>query len=117
MSLSCNCDFDFDREDVAWYWTGRSDFYPVSVSGQRKRCISCGAFIKPLTDTMEFYRYRVSRNDIEERIYGEEVPLASDFMCEECAGLYLALEELGYGCFDISQPMEDYIAEYNEADK
>ena len=35
-------------------------------------------------------------------------------MCEECSGLYLALEELGFNCINIAENMKYLVAEYNE---
>ena len=113
MSLSCSCEFD-DPSAYNWYWVGHSNFKLMGVRNKRKRCCSCEKLINSNEEVMEFYRYRVTRNDIEERIHGEEVSLANSFMCEECSGLFLALDELGYGCLDISQPMTGYIEEYNE---
>ncbi|GAG09061.1 unnamed protein product, partial [marine sediment metagenome] len=95
------------------FWMDHSSFKPMKIS-RRKRCCSCKDLIKINTDTIEFYYYRSTTSDVEERIYGETKPLASSFMCEECSGLYLALEEVGYGCLDIEQPMKDYVAEYND---
>jgi len=111
MTLSCSCDFEPD-DSYDWFWVGHSDFISLE-SKRRKRCCSCESPIDVGSDIIKFYRFRTARNDIEERIYGEFVPLASHFMCEGCAGLYLALEELGYDCLDISKPMREYIEEYN----
>lgn len=111
MTLSCSC--DFDPGDYTWFWLDHSNFKPFDRK-RRKRCCSCHELIQIGEDSIEFYRYRECRSDIDERIYGDMVPLANAFMCEECSGLYLALDELGYGCLDISVPMKDYIVEYNE---
>lgn len=113
MSLSCSCG-DIDPSDYDWCWVDHSNFKLMGLRDRRKRCCSCNELINSIDEVIEFYRRRATKNDIEENIYGEEVPLASSFMCEECSGLYLALDELGYGCLDISQPMKDYIVEYNE---
>jgi len=112
MSLSCSCEF-YPSDYDSWYWEDHSSFKPLATK-KRRRCCSCKEQINIGSDTIEFFRYRNTKNDIEERIHGERVSLASSFMCEECAGLYLALDELGYGCLDISQPMKDYVDEYNE---
>ena len=112
MTLSCSCDFDV--YDAPWYWRDVNGFHPIK-SIRRKRCCSCKShLIDHDEDALEFYRYRVPRSDVEERIYGEEVKLGSDYMCEECSGLFMALEELGYECLDIRNPMKDYVAEYND---
>ena len=39
--------------------------------------------------------------------------MASWFACEDCGEIYLNLEELGY-CVDISENMNDLLAEYRE---
>lgn len=107
--LSCSCEFDSSYYDE--WWEDHSDF--TLLEGKRaKRCCSCHSLIPVGSEIMKFYRYRNPKNNIEEKIY-EAVPLAPYVMCEECAGLYLALEELGYGCLDVTQPMRDYVAEYN----
>lgn len=111
MILSCSCDWAPD--DWSWYWEGHSEFIEF-VANRRKRCCSCNSLIGHGSDCVQFYRFRTARTDIEERIYGDHVPLASHFMCETCGGLYFALEELGYGCLDIGVSMKDYVAEYNE---
>jgi len=43
---------------------------------------------------------RQPKTDLEYRIYGEEVPLAPQFMCERCFGLYLSATEAGY-CYEM----------------
>jgi hypothetical protein len=113
MNLSCSC--DFDTSDFDTWWQDYSGFKPLQTKRSRK-CCSCGTKIAVGDETIEFYRYRHVNGEIEERIYGDdgEVPLASSFMCEECAGLYLALDELGYGCLDITEPMKSYVIEYNQ---
>ena len=113
MSLLCGC--DFSPEDFDLWWEDFSNLKPMGAVTRRKRCCSCEDLINVTEDVIEFYWYRNPRNDIEERIHGDErVPLASTFMCEECSGLYLALNELGYGCLDINQPMKDYVYEHNQ---
>lgn len=109
MSLSCSC--DFDPTDCDWWWDDNSGFHPIK-SKNRKRCCSCKKQIEHDEDAIEFYKFRNPKDYIEERIHGERVSIASSYMCEECSGLYLALDELGYGCLDISQPMKGYIQEY-----
>jgi hypothetical protein len=64
---------------------------------------------------MEFPRFKVPDSDIEVRIYGEdgEIPLASSYLCERCADLYLSLDDLGY----CGQPWEnqlELVSEYAE---
>ena len=115
MELSCSCDFDSWGHDE--WWSDCSGFQRMGYRfATRKRCCSCKSLINVTEDVIEFYQYRATRGGIEEQIYDESegVPVASSFMCETCSGLYLALDELGYGCLDITEPMVDYIAEYNQ---
>lgn len=110
MTLLCSCDFDISDYD---YWQeGDSGFQPF-VSKRRKRCCSCNSLIEINASSVEFYYFRSPRDEIEERIHGDQVSLASDHMCEECAGLYYALSELGYDCLNIRHPMKEHIKELN----
>ena len=73
MSLSCSC----GDGDFAWYYSGvPSDVAPLATKRARK-CCSCGCKLKPGDDVAEFSRWRGPVTDIEERIFGDEVPLAS----------------------------------------
>ena len=110
MSLSCGC--DFNPEDYDFYWEGFTQFKPMRI-GRRKRCVSCKVLINIVSDVIEFYNYRRTREGIEEEIYGDSFQLASSFMCEECSGLFLSLRELGYDCLDINEPMKHYVSEHN----
>ncbi len=107
MSLSCSCgDFDGD----GWYYEWTPEFKPLKTRNARK-CCSCGAKIKPGDDATEFRRQRGPVTDIEERIHGDEVPLASWWMCETCGGLAMAIEETGM-CFTLGESMKQQIADY-----
>jgi hypothetical protein len=68
------------------------------------------------TPIAEFTRTRPVRDDVEERIYGEdgEIHLASMFLCEECADLYFNLSELGYECISPEDNMRELVTEYAE---
>ena len=111
MSLSCECSFDTGDFDL--WWHGHSAFKLMGYRfTNRKRCCSCTNLINVNEDVLEFYMYRRTEGFIEESIYGDEKNIASKFMCEDCSGLFLALDELGY-CVDIWEPMPDQIAEYN----
>jgi len=77
----------------------------------RRRCCSCNNFINIGDVTAAIYRYKVPENDIEERIYGEEVPLATKYLCEECADLNASLQELGY-CISPLDNQHELIKEY-----
>lgn len=67
-----------------------------------RKCCSCGCTIKPGEVVAEFLRTKRPENDIEERIYGDEVPLATWFMCEECGGLFMAIEDQGF-CISLTK--------------
>lgn len=109
MTLSCFCDGDYD----SWYRDAPGDFIKFEGYQRRKRCISCGKFIDHGTDCLRFDMYRIPHNDIEEDIYGDEVPLAPKFMCESCGEIFLNLSSLGY-CLDIGHHVKEDLREYWE---
>ncbi len=116
MGLSCDCSFDGDFD---WYWELPSSdtfFQPLNTKRCR-RCASCGKRIAVGDECTELHRWRYPRDEppyIEERIYGDEVPLAPWFLCETCSGLALALDELKF-CFTLGhESLKQQIAEYNE---
>jgi len=108
--LYCTCGDYFDCD--TWYYYHPEDFSKLTTS-KRKRCCSCKVLINKQAGCLEFPRQRQPRHDIEEEIYGDEVPLASYFMCEACGEIYLNLSDLGY-CLDITQDMREYLKEYQE---
>ena len=112
MPLSCTC---YDIDDAAWYWWPPDDFSKFNAS-KRKRCCSCNALVEIGKDCLEFTRTRRPKNDIEERIYGDDVeavPLASWYMCEPCGEQYLNLTEYGY-CVTIGDNMHDLLRAHRE---
>lgn len=90
MSISCGCDDDF-----AWHYTPPKDFSILQTKRSR-RCCSCGCKLTPGSEVGEFERSRRAHNDIEERICGDDIPMASWYMCEECVGLFWALADIKY---------------------
>ena len=108
MSLSCGCD-DWG-DDADWYWS--DDKFVVLATKRSRRCRACKTILKPGTECLELTRFRGPRTDFEERIYGDEVPLASRYLCERCAGIYLSLEELGF-CLNPEESMDAQLAEYH----
>ena len=113
--LSCSCpDWEFDDEWEGWLYYGPSDF-SVFDKKRRKRCCSCKELIDIDSLCLEFGRTRYPRTEIEDRIYGEgnEIEIASYFMCDKCGEQYLNLEALGY-CIDITDNMFDLLEEYQE---
>jgi hypothetical protein len=111
VSLSCECDFD----EPAWYYTVPNDVQPLSTARGRK-CCSCGCTLKPGTDVAIITRWRRPNNDIEERIYNDEVPLALWHACETCWGLMLAVEELGM-CYTLRENIQQQIKDFRNANK
>lgn len=108
MSLSCSCG---DYDDSSWYYTFGKDFTTLQTKRSRK-CCSCGTKIKPGDDCVKFERNRPPNSDIEYRIYGNEVPLASWYMCEECGGVFLSVDELGM-CFNLDGDIREQVREMN----
>lgn len=106
MSLSCSCDFD----DCAWYYNFATDFAPLETKRSRK-CSSCGMKINVGDDMVKLTRWRGPNNEIEERIYCDEVPMAPLHLCEVCGGLLWAVEDLGM-CCDVTENIKQQIKDY-----
>lgn len=111
MSLYCYCGEDFD-----WFYEANTKFSILDTKRWRK-CCSCKTRLDPGAEVLKFIRHRAPHSYIEEAIYGDEVPLASMYMCEECGGLFMALEELGYCITLDEEPMRELVAQYNEMRK
>jgi len=109
MSLSCECPWggDFD-----WYYEVADDFKVLSTP-RRRRCCSCKTPIIQGELCLEFERYREPRCEVEENIYGDQVYLASWYMCEKCGEQFLNLNAYGY-CTDIGENMLDLLQEHRE---
>lgn len=109
--LSCECGFDTSDFDE-WYYSP-NDFSSLN-SSRRKRCVSCKKLIDVDSTVVEFPRFRHPNSDIEERCKGEEVQLASLYMCEKCGEIFLNLDALGF-CMDIyKDSMDNCLAEYHK---
>ena len=106
--LSCSCDFDSD----GWYYYPPNDF-SIFSHNRRKRCCSCGCLIDIGAQCVEFKRCRPAITEIEERIYGDEINLASWFMCEWCGEMFFNLEALGY-CINLGDSMKENLKDYWE---
>ncbi len=114
--LSCSCDYGGDA-DWQWQVPPGFDFTPLSAK-RRRTCCSCRKRIAVGDDSVEVWRSRPPSdrcNYIEERIYGDEVPLASWYLCEACGGLLMAIIDLGFCCYLGGESLQEQIAEYNEA--
>ena len=105
--MMCECDSDAD-----WFYIAGEDFAPLATK-RRKRCSSCNALIDVGADALAFNCWRSPTTDIEEDIYGEEVPLATKYHCEECGGLFMALSERGY-CIDPCENMRELAREHGQ---
>ena len=110
MSLSCSCGFD---NDYAWYFFRPND-YSTFDSKRRKRCSSCNKLIDIGATIADFECYRSPRYEVEEKIYGDEVPIANKTLCEECADIYFSLQELGFDCVTPDENMRELAKEYKE---
>lgn len=102
MELSCSCDFD-DFED--WFEMRDSDFTPMPQFSRRKRCTSCKKLINTGDLMLSFEHKRCAKTHVEERIFGDEVPLAHIYFCESCGEIYLNLESAGL-CFPMGDMRE-----------
>lgn len=104
--LSCSCDFDSD----GWYYCFPNNF---SLFGhkRRRRCCSCNKLIDIGAQCVEFDRYRPAITEVEERICGNEINLASWFMCEWCGEMFFNLESLGY-CLTLGDSMKENLEDY-----
>jgi len=104
--LTCSCDFAGDE----WWYFGPDGFTTLETS-KRKRCASCKKLIDISSVCAEFKRYRSPYNDIEERIWGDEVQLAHQYLCEWCAEMYFNFEALGY-CYRLGDSMVENLKDY-----
>ena len=108
MGLSCSCDYD---DNVDGYAEADNKGYTLLVTKRRQRCVSCNDLISIFAVTQKFFCWRSPRDDIEERIHGDEVRTATKYMCEKCADMYWSLTELGY-CVSIGENMRDLVSDY-----
>lgn len=109
MSLSCYCG---DTDEYEWLYSFSEDFVRLNTT-RRKRCSSCGILLNIGSECLKFYRERKANSEIEERIYGDMVPLAPLHMCGECSEIFLNLDAVGY-CLDPTENMHSLLREYHE---
>ena len=117
MPLTCYCpDYDdADEPGAIWYDGGISDYIEFPHR-RRKRCRSCRSLISPGDTCATANRWRFPVSDVEANIHGgedAEIPLAPDYLCEECADIFNSLDELGY-CVMPYENMHDILEEYHE---
>jgi hypothetical protein len=106
MSLTCSCgDGDYDW----WYYEPKL----VVLNTKRSRaCCSCKERIHVGDECAEFERFTTcGYGSIDERIYGDERPLAPKYLCDRCYGLYESLDDLGF-CDLLGQDMRKLAREY-----
>lgn len=106
MSLSCDC-----GDEWAWWHDSGSEVAPLATRRARK-CCSCKERIAIGDDCKAFARWRSpDYGSVAERIYGDEEPLPTWYLCDRCAGLYEALDSLGF-CFQLDDDMRTLCREY-----
>jgi hypothetical protein len=104
--LSCSCEFDGDGR---WYLFP-NDFTALNTK-RRRRCCSCKEFIAIGSTCVELERYRSPVSDIEERICGDEIHLASRWLCEKCGEIFFNLDAPGY-CYLLGDSLQDNLRDY-----
>ncbi|MEY2342085.1 hypothetical protein AB4090_08260 [Acidithiobacillus sp. IBUN Pt1247-S3] len=110
MSLHCHCEGMDDSSAEWWY-----DRYAQldTFNGKRStHCRSCRYRLKPGAQVYRFTRWRDPNSDIEERIHGDEVPLAPWYHCLDCQAIYVRLEQIGV-CVDLGDDMREILDEFN----
>lgn len=116
MPLTCNCDYDLGDFDE-WHYGATNDDYTIMPSfSRRKKCSSCGVLINTDAICTKFPIARATLSDIEERIYGDEVPKAPRWLCESCSDIYFNLNELGY-CVGPYEDLRETLKEYIQMNK
>lgn len=103
--LSCSCSDDLD-----WWYHPPNDFVKFNAT-RNKRCVSCKQFVGFYADCLEFSCFRKPYSFIEECIYGDEVQLANQYLCESCGEIFLNLEALGY-CMNLGDNLKEDLKEY-----
>ena len=114
MGLSCS--WDGDTSGCDWWWESNLQYYPLNTKRSRK-CCSCGEKINVGDDSIIIHRARVPNSRIEERICGDEVSITTWYLCEDCGGLAISLDELGFSFTLGGQSIKEQIAEYRRQEK
>ena len=109
MGISCACELD----DPDWYYEVHDQ--PCTLDTRRSRkCVSCRVRIAVGDTAYRIIRYRSPSRDIEERIYGNEVPMSTWYFCPGCAAIYHALAKVN-ACVDLGKDdLRDALQEFNE---
>lgn len=109
MGISCACYID----DPDWYY--EVDDQPSTLDTRRfRKCVSCRTRIAVGDTAYRIIRYRSPFSEIEERIYGDEIPLATWYFCPRCAAIYHALAKVN-ACVALGyDDLRDALQEFNE---
>jgi len=106
MSLSCECGYG----EYDWYYDAPVKFEPFDRK-RRKRCASCKELVEIGADCLIFTCYREPWSEVDERIYGDQVPLANKYMCGQCGEIFLNLTDAGY-CLSLGHNIKEDLEEY-----
>lgn len=113
MGLACESDGgDFELDSDNWAWQCNFDITEYTHA-RGSRCKSCKKMVRKGTECLAFDRLRMPRNEIEERIHGNEVYLAPWYYCERCAYQAVALNALGFTWEVGWDNMQHLVTEYN----
>lgn len=113
MPLSCEC----YEDDCDYYWDYPEDFSEMPLRKRRARCKSCNTLINSGDVVAEFPVSRPARGWCEEKIFGDDyqaVPMASHWLCEECADLWFNFHELGF-CAYPNESQRELLEQYHSA--
>lgn len=106
--LACDCDYG----DNAWWYEDDGDGVKPLATKRMRRCCSCKDRIAVGDECLKFVRWRnPNEGSVAERIYGDEEPLATWYLCDRCAGLYESLDGLGF-CGLLGQDLRSVCREY-----
>ena len=106
--LACDCDYGDDAE---WWYDDTAEVVPLATKRMR-RCCSCKDRIAVGDECAAITRWRNPGEDsIAYRIFGDEEPLPTWYLCDRCAGLYESLDGLGF-CNLLGQDMREVCREY-----
>ena len=109
MPLSCSCSYD----DAPWFYFHPEDYSVMPPRARRCRCSSCRELIDAGATVAAFERSRPTCSDVEDSIWGgDDVPMATWFLCERCTDLYFSLYELGFQCVAPDDDMREMVQEY-----
>ena len=112
--LTCEC----GDGDYEWWYDDLKEVGPLDTKRAR-RCCSCKERIAVGDDCKPFARWRTVSDyrdhEVVVRIYGEgsDMPMATWYLCDRCAGLYESLDSLGF-CNLLGQDLRKTCREYAE---